>query len=85
MSVKAKFTKRDGKFDKKKGKGQQKSYSGDASSILCYHCKKEGHTRKVCHECMKVHGGKDNGNTNIVQHDFNSYDILVVLSDDSSK
>jgi hypothetical protein len=39
LSVKAEFTKRDGKFDKKKGKSQQKSYSGYASGIQCYDCK----------------------------------------------
>lgn len=55
LSVKAKVTKRDGKFDKKKGKSQKKSYSGDAFGIRCYHCKKESHTRKVCPErLMKV-------------------------------
>ena len=46
MSIKAKFTKRDDKFNKKKGKSQHKSYNGDAYGIRCYHCKKEGHTRK---------------------------------------
>lgn len=62
LSIKAKFTKRDGKFDKKKGKSQHKSYSGDASGIRWYRCKKEDHTRKVCPERLKDHGDKDNGN-----------------------
>ena len=33
FSLKAKFTKRDDKFDRKKDKSQQKSYSGDAYGI----------------------------------------------------
>ena len=69
-----------GKFDKRKGKNQSKSYSGDASGIRCYHCKKVGHTRKVCPERLKDHGGKDNGNAAIVQDDFESSDVLVVSS-----
>ncbi|XP_050902779.1 uncharacterized protein LOC127115231 [Lathyrus oleraceus] len=85
LSVKVKFTKRDDKFDKKKGKSQQKSYSGDVSSIQCYHCKKEGHTRKVCPERLKDRVGKDNGVAAIVQDDFDSSDALVVSSDDLSK
>lgn len=66
LFVKGKFSKKDRRFEKKKCKGQQKSYGGDAPTIRCYHCKKEGHTRKVCHERLNNHEGKDNGNTNIV-------------------
>lgn len=47
LSIKGKFSKKDGKLKKKKkGKVQQKSYGGDAPTIRCYHCKKECHTRK---------------------------------------
>src|SRR4051812_18888823 len=67
LAVKGKFLRKDGKSNKKKDKSQQKSYSGEASDIRCYHCKKEGHTRKVCPEHLKDHGGKDNGNASIVQ------------------
>src|SRR4051812_42912307 len=64
---------------------KQKSYSGEASGIRYYHCKKEGHTRKVFLERLKDHGGKDNGNASIVQDDFESSDVLVVSSSDSRK
>ena len=71
LAVKGKFLRKDNKFDKKKGKSQQKFYNGEASGIRCYHCKKEGHTRKVCPERLKFHGVKDNDNTTIVQDYFN--------------
>ena len=85
LAVKGKFLRKDGKFDKKKGKSQQKSYSGETSGIRCYHCKKEGHTRKVCPERQKILGGKDNGDAAIAQDDFESSDVLVVSSSDSKK
>src|SRR4051812_5423521 len=85
LAVKGKLLRQDDKFNKKKGKCQQKSYSGDAYSIRCYHCKKEGHTTKVCQERLKDHGGKDNDNATIVQDDFKSSDLFVVSSSDSSK
>src|SRR3954471_23054695 len=84
LAVKGKFLRKNGKFDKK-GKSQSKSYSDEASGIRCYHCKKEGHTRKVCPERLKYHGGKDNGNASIVQDDFESSDVLVVSSSDFKK
>ena len=84
LAVKGKFLRNDNKFDKKKGKSQQKFYNGEASGIRCYHCKKEGHTRKVCPELQKDHGGKDNGNTTIVQDDFDSSDVLMVSNNNSS-
>lgn len=84
LSVKGKFLKKDDKFEKKNGKGQQKSYGGDTPAIRCYHFKKEGHTRKVCPEHLNNHGGKDNGNTTIVQDDFKSYEVLVVSINGSS-
>lgn len=34
---------------------------------MCYHFKKEGHTRKVCSDRQNKHGGKDNSNASIVQ------------------
>ena len=83
LAVKGKFLRKDGKFDKKKGKSQQKFYSGETSSIRCYHYKKEGHIRKVCPKRLKDHGG--NGNATIVQDYFDSSDILVVSSGDSRK
>src|SRR4051812_33314517 len=86
LSVKGKFSKKDSKFEKKKGKGPKKSYDGDAPAIRCYHCKKEGHTRKVCPNTLKSYGdGKDNGNETIVQDDYESSDVLVVYKEDSSK
>src|ERR1051325_3973334 len=66
LVVKGKFLRKDSKFDKKKGKSQQKFYSGEASGIRFYHCKKECHTRKVFPERLKDHGGKDKGNAAIV-------------------
>ena len=39
----------------------------------------------MCPERLKNHGGKDNGNTAIVQDDFDSSDVLVVSSSNSSK
>lgn len=38
--------------------------------LMCYHCKKEGHTRKLYPKHLKDHGGKDNGNATIIQDDF---------------
>ena len=72
-------------FEKKKGKGQHKSYGGDAPGIRCYHCKKESQARKVYPECINNHGSKDNGNSTIVQDEYESYDVLVVSSSNSSK
>lgn len=85
LAVKGKFLRKDGKFDKKKGKSPQKSYSGEASGIRCYHCKKEGRTRNVCPEHQKNIRGKDNGDAAIAQDDFESSDVLVVSSSDSKK
>ena len=34
---------------------------------------------------VKIDGGKDNGNTTIVQDDFDSSDVLVVSNNNSSK
>ena len=70
LSVKGKFLKKDGRFEKKKGKVLHNSYGGNAPTIMCYHCKKEGHTRKVCHDRLNNHGGKDNGNAAIVQDGY---------------
>lgn len=71
---------------KNTGKDQRKSYSGNAFSIRCYHCKKEGRIRKVCPDRLKSYGdGKDNGNVTIVQDDYESSDVLVVTSNNSSK
>ena len=39
----------------------------------------------MCPERLKNHGGKDNGNAAIVQDDFDSSDVLVVSSSNSSK
>lgn len=85
LSVKGKFLKKKSRFENKKGKVQQKSYGDDASGIRCYHCKKEDHTRQVCPEPLNNHEGKNNGNATIMQDDFESFDVLVVLSSDSSK
>lgn len=85
FSVKGKFLKKYGKFEKKNGKGQYKSYGGDALGIMCYHCKKEGHTRKVCPDRMNNHGGKDSGDETIVQDDYESSYVLVVSSINSCK
>lgn len=48
LSIKEKFVKKDGRFEKKKGKVLQNFYGGNAHVIRCYHCKNEGHPRKVC-------------------------------------
>ena len=85
LAIKGKFLRKDGKFNKKKGKSQQKSYSGEASGIRHYHCKKEGHTRNVCPERLKDHGGKDNGNTSIASDDFDSSDVLVFQASTQEK
>lgn len=39
----------------------------------------------MCHERLNNHGRKDNGNTSIVQDDFESSNVLVVSSSNSSK
>ena len=81
LSVKGKFPKKDGRFEKKKkGKVLQNLYGGNASAIRCYHCKKKGHTREVCHDRLNNHGGKDKGNATIVQDDYELFDVLVVSS-----
>lgn len=85
LFVQGKFLKKDGRFEKKNSKGQHKSYGGDAHEIRCYHCKNEGHIKKVCPERLKDHGGKDNENSTIVQDDFESSDVVVVLSNNSCK
>lgn len=86
LSIKGKFSKKYGKFEKKKGKIQQKSYGGDASAIRCYHCKKEGHTIKVCPERLKNYGErKDNGNATIIHDGYESSDFLIVSRSNSSK
>lgn len=85
LSVKAKFLKKDGRLEKKKGKVLHNYYGGNAPSIKCYHCKKEGHIRKVCLDSLNNQGGKDNGNATLVQDGYESSGVLVVLSSDSSK
>ena len=85
FSLRENSWKKDGKFGKKKSKSQQKSYSRDACNIECYHCKNEDLIRKVYHEHLKDHGGKYNEDEDIVQDDFDSYDVLVVSISNSSK
>lgn len=85
MFVKGKFTNKDGRFDKKKDKVLQNSYGCNAPAIRCYHCKKEGHTRKVFPERMNKCRGKDNDNASIVEDNYESSDILVVSSNNFSK
>lgn len=71
-------------FEKKKGKVLQKYYGGNASTISCYHSKKEGHTRKMCLDRLKSYGDSKN-NATIVQDDYESSDVVVVTSNNSSK
>lgn len=86
MPIKGKFTKKDGKFGKKKDKDQHKSYGGNASATRCYHYKKEGYTRKVYNDRMKIYNdSKDNGNVAIVQDDYESSEVLEVSSSNSCK
>ena len=85
FSIKRKFSKKDDRFERKMGKVLHNSYGGNARAIRCYHCNKEGHTRNVCLNRLNNHGGKDNGNATIVEDDYESYDVLVVSSSDSSK
>lgn len=86
LSVKGKFLKKNRRFQKKKkGKVLQNYYGGNAPVIRCYHCKKKGHTRKVCPERLNNNGRKDNHNAIIMQDDYESYDVLVVSSSGSKK
>lgn len=85
LSVKGKFSKKDGNYERKKSKVLQNYYGGNAPTIRCYHCKKQGYTRNMCPERLNNHGGKDNDNTTIVQDDYESSNVLVVSSKDSSK
>src|SRR4051812_43105049 len=85
LFVMGKFSKKDGKFEKKKGKCQHKSYGGDTSAIRCYHYKKKDQTGKVFYDRQNNHGVKHNCNAIIVQVDFESYDVLVVLSINTCK
>jgi len=61
LTSRGKIFKKDSKFDKKKQKTKnQKNGEGNVFKIRCYHCKKEGHTRKVITKndaIIKVHSG----------------------------
>lgn len=83
--MKGKFSKKDGRIEKKKGEGQQKSYDGDTPAVRCYHCKNKGHTRKVFPKHLNNLRGKDNGNITNVQGYYESSNVLVVSSSNSSK
>lgn len=84
LFVKGKFSKKDGRFEKKKDKVLQYSYGGNVPAIRCYQCKKESNTRKVSSDRLNNHGGKYNGNAAIVQDAYQSYDVPVISSSDSS-
>lgn len=67
LFVKGKSSKKDGKYERKKCMVLKNSYGGNTPAIRCYHCKKEGHTKKVCLDRINNHSGKDIGNPSIVQ------------------
>ena len=77
--------KKDGWFEKKKGEVLHNYHGGNVPTIRCYHRKKEGHTRKACHDRLYKYGGKDNYNATIMQDDYESSDVLVVSSSNSRK
>ncbi|RZB80703.1 Retrovirus-related Pol polyprotein from transposon TNT 1-94 [Glycine soja] len=84
LTARGKTFKKDSKFDKKKQKLEnQKNGEENIFKIRCYHCKKEGHTRKVCPERQKNGGSNnrknDSGNAAIVQDDdYESAEALMV-------
>nr|KYP53379.1 Retrovirus-related Pol polyprotein from transposon TNT 1-94 [Cajanus cajan] len=89
LTAKGKTSKKYSKPDKKKPKSEKQKDGGESTfTIRCYHCKKEGHTRKVCPERLVNGGNKERGkhSANAVTVQDEGYELaeaLVVSKDNS--